>query len=296
MVFTILIAIEPVNGQFYGGDHDGFTIAIKDPGSFADQMIYCGGGNADGAQALCTFYVTLNDQASYCLGGSYDGASSCFLSGNFYHPNVFFNGGAHDGWSSIYYDGVMFPKRYCYGGNGDGWDAALTGMSTINQQGFYCSAGEGDGFDHLIFAGNIQPLFYCLGGIGDGFQTDTSGLQMLGYGIWTGAASTLWTMETNWKNNLVPIISTNVLILPGAPFYPRLYNSLSIGSTLGIFQCNRLDILSGAEMTIRDQLLLNGVMVVSGTLYFEKTSDNNFSIISHGRLIIENAGEITIEE
>ena len=294
-----LLSTGSINNQSiycYGGNNDGFSFSSIVMTVYIDQQFYCSGGNGDGFDLFPVLFSPFNSQYLYCTGGSQDGFDFYDLSGNFYQPEICYNGGNDDGWSSYPLLSEMFARDYCFGGNYDGFDMHLTGMVNINPQGFYCSGGNDDGFDGFVFTSNIQPLIYCLGGNNDGFHFDTTGVQALGYGIWNGGSSNLWTMAANWRNNTVPDSSIRVTIPAGTPFYPLLHQHLSIGSNEGTYQCRRMDILNGGQLITNNNLTVDGLLIVGGTLTFYHRFNNLLQINQNGTLVIKPGGALILEE
>lgn len=315
---------QPLNNQVEyctGGDDDGQSLAWPALTTYNNQGLYCSGGRAEGADLFHLEMVTLNNYIACCLGGIQDGAASFSIFNSINEHLPYCSGGTADGWSSAFIQGWMFTHDYCLGGSGDGWNPYSTGtltfnnqaiysvsgpgdgwhcslsvMSSMNTQDLYCKAGNKDGYDCLSFIGSLQSGFlYCTGGSGDGFQGGTSSLHYLGYGIWTGAASNIWTMPTNWKYNTVPDSLTGVVIRAGASFYPLLNQTLSVGATPGSLQCKRLDIMNGGQLTSKADVVVNGTFNVKGILTFVNDNNNSFSILQAGALKIQNGGVMNVE-
>jgi hypothetical protein len=287
--------INPIQGQFIGGIRDGFGDHSSGLFGMQQQPVYCSGGNGDGHHLFTSGLVTLNSQALYCKGGLQDGISSSSFSGFLYRVTYCFIGGIKDGWSLSVFQGSMYSLNYFLGGQDDGSNSGSSELLTINIQDFYCTSGPADGFSRGYRSGNMQAWNYCLGGTRDGYHAGESGILDLGYGIWTGAHSNAWNHPLNWKHNTIPSVDMNAFIPSGTSYYPLLMGSLSINSSQGTNQCKRLDIDTGGQITIRNQLTVNGPLKVSGLLHYLKTTDSNFTILPGGSVTVNTGGVISIE-
>jgi hypothetical protein len=317
-IFTIV----EVNGQFYGGVEDGYGSDGNLPGTMFPQEMYCSGGDADGFFAWGTDLLTLNsqddycsgggsdgygfvhsgmitinDQFTYCRGGNNDGSSGSGYDGFFFDPVLVFDGGISDGTASGTFDGLFYELSFTLGGNKDGTSATETGVTTVNEQNFYCQAGNGDGYGSYLFSGGFTPWLFCRGGSGDGFKSGISSVEELGLGIWTGYPSNEWTEATNWKLNTVPSTGTSVLIPGGAPYHPVLFESLSVDYYYGgVHECQRLDIYPQAMLTLWEDLIVNGILNVAGTLELHRQSGNSLQVKGNGEVTVKAGGTLRVLE
>jgi len=77
--------------------------------------------------------------------------------------------------------------------------------------------------------------------------------------IWTGDVDTLWNVAGNWQCEMLPTITTNVLIPSGRKNYPVIKSGI-VGLS------NNLDIKSGATITVRSgNLKIGGVVTATGS-------------------------------
>lgn len=321
LLLGLLLPGLDVDGQFYGGEADGSGSERSIPGTMFPQEIYCSGGDADGFQAEGSGLITLNqqdlycqggdsdgyssafaelltfnNQLLYCCGGNYDGTSNSLFDGYFFDPLEVYDGGDGDGSTGDTFDGYFYEWLFTSGGTHDGGAGLSSGMTSINEQDFYCAAGSGDGFSSYLFSGHFMPWLYCWGGNGDGFRAASSTLEELGLGIWTGFTSTEWSEPNNWKLNTVPTSTINVLIPGGAPYYPVLLESLSVNDPAGFYECQRLDIYPQGILILWNGLIVNGILNVSGTLELQRQTGNALQVEDSGEVTVKAAGEVVILE
>ncbi|MBF0453122.1 MAG: hypothetical protein HQK75_20645, partial [Candidatus Magnetomorum sp.] len=82
--------------------------------------------------------------------------------------------------------------------------------------------------------------------------------------IWTGNVSTDWDNPKNWDLNIIPNDIVEVTIPGGLTRYPDIDDSLSINSEEGTFQCRRLNIMDGAQLTTRGSIINHGNILMHG--------------------------------
>jgi hypothetical protein len=278
-----------------GGTYDGFSLGASSLEILNDQVVYCSGSISDGFSPGTSSLELLNEQVFYCSGGVKDGVSATTHSGYFGEQVVYCSGGISDGLSTSTVSGSMFDRLFTLGGNQDGFILGSSGFTTLNTQEYYCQAGIRDGAGSGSYLGNLMRWSFCFGGVGDGQYTHTSGLLLMGYGIWTGAVSSLWETAENWKHNTLPTSLSYVTIPAGAPYYPELQGALTINHYYGLYRCKRLDITSGGQLTITGNLIVRGIFTVAGTLDFISASAEKFTIQPGGSVKVKNGGEIILE-
>lgn len=296
--FSVLL-LHPLNEQSdycSGGQANGFSDDHSPLVPLLEDMIYSYGGTSDGFSSASPGYEIMNEQVIYCEGSSYNGFS---FSGFFDYINdtqPYCSGGTKDGQASAQYDGRMFLPLFCFGGTGNGWNGISSGLTPVNLQVFYCTAGSGNGFAYSGFTGNtFGSYLFCFGGPANGFHSMSSGELNIGYGIWTGLSNSTWTTAGNWKYNTVPTVNTNVLIPAGAPNYPVMVKTFTVGSASGTYKCKRLDIQTGGQLTSSSFITVDGIVNISGILTFHKTTYNYLRINSTGEMNIKQGGMVNME-
>ncbi|KPA10063.1 conserved hypothetical protein, secreted [Candidatus Magnetomorum sp. HK-1] len=107
--------------------------------------------------------------------------------------------------------------------------------------------------------------------------------------VWTGNISTEWDNPGNWDFNNVPNSIVEVTIPGGLSQYPDLDDSFSINSKTGIYQCRRLNIQSGAQLTTRGTVINDGnILMHGGNWYHINNHDDSFKINNGSVLAITN--------
>ncbi len=146
-------------------------------------------------------------------------------------------------------DGAIFPPNYWSGGYN---------VSKINDAG------------HITFT-NVDGGF-----VGSYFEEDPyNRVDWPGVvpGIWTGEGNSLWNVLVNWKYQLKPTASDDVIIPAGTPHNPRV--------TLLPQECNSITIEAGASLEIYNQTLtVHDELIITGEL-----------IMNHSASVL-NAGDI----
>ena len=75
----------------------------------------------------------------------------------------------------------------------------------------------------------------------NGSNTLIEGFQQQYYTYWVGATSSVWTNQLNWSGGPVPGANTDIIILPGKPFYPVINLNTS---------CRSLTARPGTSVTV----------------------------------------------
>lgn len=317
----ILVSSLSLRAQYYGGQRDGSAAGTRGVAPMASQSFYCNGGTADGYTSAVSALAAMSDQSVYCSGGNSDGYSQSSTSGYMFQGSLFCGGGNGDGACTM--GSAVTPlggqANYCSGGNGDGFTVLAAGPFFMSSQVVYCSGGNGDGYGYSSAAGAMfnssvycsggngdgysslsgsgalgGQSVYCYGGNGDGYGSLAMPADTLGNGIWKGITSTSWTTASNWTNNAVPDINTNVTIPPFVPFYPELNNILAVNYSTGTYKCKSLFIEPGAQITNTGALNIGGQMIVAGTYIATNNSTNSQNVFSGGTLALLPMGVIRL--
>ena len=102
---------------------------------------------------------------------------------------------------------------------------------------------------------------------------------------WTGEVSTDWDNPENWDLNIIPNDIVEVTISGGAARYPDIDGSLSINSKDGTYQCRRLNIQAGSQLTTRGTVIVKGsILMHGGTWYHLDNHDDSIKIYEEGLL------------
>ncbi|MCT4671780.1 MAG: T9SS type A sorting domain-containing protein [Prolixibacteraceae bacterium] len=101
-------------------------------------------------------------------------------------------------------------------------------------------------------------------------------------GRWTGSISDDWNNPMNWHDQIVPNRETNVSIIEGAPYYPKVKNNI-YARQIYVKEGGKLRIISGSKVDIDGGVLIKGRLQV----------DNGEINIKHGLII---SGENSIFE
>ena len=83
----------------------------------------------------------------------------------------------------------------------------------------------------------------------NGSNTLIEGFQQQYYTYWVGATSTIWTNQLNWNGGPVPGPFTDIIILPGKPFYPVINLNTSCRS-LRARPTTTVTVIPGFKLTI----------------------------------------------
>jgi len=110
-----------------------------------------------------------------------------------------------------------------------------------------------------ISAGSVTLTLTATGNSPCGTATPTKTLTIKMDGTWNGSLSADWNAAANWDCNLIPTLTSNVLIASSKPNYPN-------NSTSAIDQAKDLTIQNGASMTVTGNTLeIAGTITNSGT-------------------------------
>ena len=186
-------------------------------------------------------------------GGAEDGYSA----GKYKNTTSIFAGGVKDGYSSSEYSNTI---SIFFGGEEDGY-ASDNYHNTIS----IFSGGDEEGYDLAKYK-NVISIY--AGGEEDGYDL---GEDILSY-FWTGNIGTGWNVGGNWSTGIIPTINSNVVIPANVTNFPFINAGLmSIGenNNSGIYLCNRINVRSGAELTLQSNTFLDNysVMEINGTIY-----------------------------
>ncbi len=96
------------------------------------------------------------------------------------------------------------------------------------------------------YTGPTSSLSFSAGQVMSGTYTNGSNLLIEGfqqqyYTYWVGATSSVWTHPLNWSGGPVPGANTDIIILPGKPFYPLINLNAS---------CRSLTARPGTSVTV----------------------------------------------
>lgn len=256
------------NDQFYcyGGLGDGAETGHRFTGVNNDQF-YCHGGGGDGTDRENVF-PSLNSQDEYCNGGIMDGNSAGVFNGYSFGFPLHTLSGVADGACRSSYHGGVYPASFSLGGNGDGHSCSL-------------------------YLGLPDSPVFARGGFGDG-TARKGDLMPLGLGIWTGITSPEWQNTLNWQHNVLPGIDLNVLIPPGCIHYPEISRTLSISSTEGLFQCNRMDIMWGGQISGTSRFTIAGILNVAGNLTVISSEPEIITVKPQGKITVRPNGSMTL--
>lgn len=104
-------------------------------------------------------------------------------------------------------------------------------------------------------------------------------------GVWTGTTSTTWTTASNWSDNTVPTLATNVTIPETAPNWPLYTGTLTLGT-----QCKSITMKGASQLTI------NGALSIPAGKELKMTGTGTLKIkgnmVSNGTF---TAGDGTVE-
>lgn len=113
-------------------------------------------------------------------------------------------------------------------------------------------------------------------------------------GLWTGKKSSDWNDKANWDDHKIPDLSTDVTIPNNCPYYPVLDESLSIGSTDGSNQCNRLTLQTGSTITTQANVYCtNLVQMMNASWLHTANQMDSFQIYTNGQFELDSS-ELTI--
>ncbi|MCB2219834.1 MAG: hypothetical protein KQI35_05505 [Bacteroidetes bacterium] len=148
-------------------------------------------------------------------------------------------------------DGATFPHNYWSGSNN---------VSKINDAG------------HITFT-NVDGGF-----VGSNYENDPyNRVDWPGVvpGIWTGAGNSLWNVLVNWKYELRPTATDDVIIPAGTPHDPRV--------TLLPQECNSITVEAGASLEIYNQILnVHGDLIIHGELIMNHAGSELYAGDSFG--------------
>ena len=105
-------------------------------------------------------------------------------------------------------------------------------------------------------------------------------------------------MAGNWLNGVIPDINSRVVIPPGALNFPAINIGLMrIGQNpapSGDYLCKQVNILRGAEMTMRVGAVLEnyGDIDIRGTVYILNTAINAVQNLSGAKITIRTGGRV----
>jgi hypothetical protein len=184
---------------------------------------------------------------------------------------------------------VLFDQSaYCSGGNGECYAQAGMTPVCLFDQSLYCSGGGADGYSSDQFNGAMfSHASYCSGGDGNGYKSIAMPADTLGNVIWKGIINASWTNASNWTNNVVPDINTDVTIPPFVPFYPALTNILAVNYSTGTYKCKSL--FSGGTLSLLPMGTIKLGNQSSGPAYCDLKINNGGTLnISGGTLEIDD--------
>lgn len=308
-------------GQYYGGNDDGFDALKTASSSLNNQIGYCNGGTGDGYRGFSVSGYFF-DPALTFSGGIGDGFSPVSTgSTHFVNQEFYLSGGANDGFSALTTGPAQICDQSIYvsGGVSDGFNALSIGTANICDPSLYATGGAGDGFNDLSFSGMIHypasllggssdgfasfqssampisPNFYCYGGANDGAISLGIPATYIGNGIWLGTAGTAWENPANWSGNAVPDLQVHVLIPEDKTNYPLLLTgNLAVDTLSGSYFCKSLTIKEGGMLLNKSNLLINGVMTISGLYQADDAVNHQVIINPGGSLKVASPGQMTI--
>lgn len=115
----------------------------------------------------------------------------------------------------------------------------------------------------VTFVGATGPF------AGPTYENDAFGrIHWSEYGKWDGSVSTSWSVAGNWGFDIIPTLTTDVVIPAGCPNYPVLSNYLRVNNAGTGIVCKSLDVQSGGRLTITGiyDILNYGTVTSSGDL------------------------------
>lgn len=231
-ILLLLFALPalPAGAQFSGGAGEGFTYAQFSRQSNSEANAFRGGAG-DGFTLTDLSRQALTDNTAF-VGGSNDGFAVDSFNKQTLSDNTAFRGGSEDGFvSGLFIRPNLSDATAFRGGVNDGFSTGnFTRQNLADAVVYY--GGPGRGENQVLLNKGICGV--------PGVQS-----------VWNGSVSNVWSEPGNWNCNVVPGVTSVVIVPSGLARYPTVFGSTEVRS---------LALEPGATVTVPTgiQLKLNG--------------------------------------